>query len=104
MERLMAHSRSGRPTIRALRRLGGTWHYERTGFGAFRYWGVINGIQYELEPVWLLTPKYDGDDESCERRWSLTVGGYHNATGLLLPCCVVSRIEQLSVLGVMEAL
>lgn len=101
---MMAHSKSERPTLRALRRLGGTWHAERLGFGAFRYRGVIDGVEYELVPVSLLTPKWDGDDESCERRWSLTVGGYHNATGLLLPCCVVSRIEQLSVLGVMEAL
>lgn len=52
-------------SITSLRKLGGEWQAEQLGFGYYVYFGVIGKNHYEIQSFSQLSPKYDGDDESC---------------------------------------
>lgn len=62
-------------TLRAFRKLGGTWTAHRTGMGSWYYTGELDGHTYEVRGFAHLAPRFDGDDDSFELLWHTTRDG-----------------------------
>lgn len=62
-------------SVRALRKLGGTWEAHRNGMGSWYYTGSLNGHAYEIRAYAHLSPRFDGDDENFDVLWHTTRDG-----------------------------